>query len=262
MNSQLDLFRRLTAEAMGMAFLLCAIVGSGIMGERLAGGNVALALLANALATAAMLYVLIEWFGPFSGAHFNPAVTIAMAVRGDIPWRLVPGYVAVQVVSAIGGAGLADVMYDLPAYSWSRHIRSSPGQWLSESVATFGLIGVIWVCTRSRPSSISALVAAYIGAAYWFTASTSFANPAVTIARAMTDSFAGIRLGDVPGFLLSQAAGAAVAVAIFGWLTPARKTAYASERGTSASFASASSPLDARELRASASPPQGGGRLD
>src|SRR5579864_8799448 len=151
MNSQINLLRRLAAEATGTAFLLAAIVGSGIMGERLAGGNGAIALLVNALATAAMLYVLIEWFGPISGAHFNPAVTIAMAVRGDIGWMPVPAYLAVQVISAIGGVGLADVMFDLPIYSWSRHIRSGPGQWLSEAVATFGLLGVIWVCTRSRP---------------------------------------------------------------------------------------------------------------
>jgi glycerol uptake facilitator-like aquaporin len=229
-----DLSRRLAAEALGTAFLLMAVVGSGIMGERLAGGSVAIALLANALATAGMLYVLIEWFGPISGAHFNPAVTLAMAVRGDIAWRVVPAYAAVQLAAAIAGVGLADLMFDLPIYSWSHHIRSGPGQWLSELVATFGLLGVIWVCTRSRPSAVAALVAAYIGGAYWFTASTSFANPAVTIARAMTDSFAGIRPIDVPGFLFSQVLGASAAVAVCGWLTPGRKITVAGERDIAA----------------------------
>ena len=224
MNLPSDLRRSLAAEALGTAFLLAAVVGSGIMGERLANGNVAIALLANALATAAMLYVLIEWFKPISGAHFNPAVTIAMAVRGDLGWRLVPAYVAVQMASAIGGVGLADIMFELPVYSWSRHIRGGPGQWLSEAVATFGLLGVIWVSSRSRPSAVAPLVAAYIGAAYWFTASTSFANPAVTVARAMTDSFAGIRPVDAPAFLLSQTLGAIAAVWVFAWLAPAPKS--------------------------------------
>ena len=220
MSTRSDLSRRLVAEGLGTAFLLATVVGSGIMGERLAGGNVAIALLANSLATAAILYVLIEWFGPFSGAHFNPAVTLAMAARGDIGWRLVPAYIIVQVASAIGGVGLANAMFDLPLYSWSRHTRTGPGQWLSEFVATFGLLGVIWIATRKRPAAVPALVAAYIGAAYWFTASTSFANPAVTVARSMTDTFAGIRPADVLGFLISQAAGLAVAVGVFGWLMP------------------------------------------
>jgi glycerol uptake facilitator-like aquaporin len=223
MKSPAKISRRLAAEALGTALLLTAVVGSGIMGERLAGGDVAIVLLANALATAAMLYVLIEWFGPISGAHFNPAVTVVLAVRGDIGWVLVPGYVGVQVVSAIGGVGLADLMFDRPVYAWSQHVRSGPGQWLSEFVATFGLLGVIWVCSRSRSSAIAALVAAYIGAAYWFTASTSFANPAATIARAATDTFSGIRPLDAPAFLLSQVFGAAMAVVVFGWLTPSQK---------------------------------------
>jgi glycerol uptake facilitator-like aquaporin len=218
-----DLSRRLVAEGLGTAFLLATVVGSGIMGERLAGGNIAIALLANALATAAMLYVLIEWFGPFSGAHFNPVVTLAMATRGDIGWKLVPAYILVQLGSAIVGVGLADVMFDLPVYSWSRHMRDGPGQWVSEFVATFGLLGVIWVTTRKRPTAVPALVGAYIGAAYWFTASTSFANPAVTIARAMTDTFAGIQPSDVFAFVISQALGATAAVAIFGWLSPATR---------------------------------------
>jgi len=215
-----DLPRRLAAEALGTAFLLATVVGSGIMGERLAGGNIAIALLANALATAAMLYVLIEWFGPFSGAHFNPVVTVAMATRGDIAWKLVPAYMLVQLASAVAGVGLADAMFDLPLYAWSRHVRAGPGQWLSEFVATFGLLGVIWVATRKRPAAVPALVGAYIGAAYWFTASTSFANPAVTIARAMTDTFAGIRPTDVPGFIAAQLCGALAAAVLFAWLIP------------------------------------------
>ena len=223
MSTRIDLPRRLAAEALGTAFLLATVVGSGIMGERLAAGNVAIALLANALATAAMLYVLIEWFGPFSGAHFNPAVTLAMAMRGDIGWKLVAPYVLVQIASALAGVGIAHAMFDLPLYSWSQHVRSGPGQWLSEFVATFGLVGLIWIATRKRSTAVPALVAAYIGAAYWFTASTSFANPAVTIARATTATFAGIRPTDVLGFLVAQSLGTAAAVAVFGWLLPVRK---------------------------------------
>jgi glycerol uptake facilitator-like aquaporin len=218
-----DLSRRLAAEAIGTAFLLAAIVGSGIMGERLAGGNTAIALLANSLATAGALYVLIEWFGPISGAHFNPAVTVVMAVRGDIGWPLVPAYAAVQMVSAIAGVAIANLMFELPIVSWSQHVRTGPAQWLSELVATFGLLGVIWVCSRTKPSAVGASVACYIGGAYWFTASTSFANPAVTFARALTNTFAGIRPIDVPEFLVSQAVGAALAVTIFGWMMPVRK---------------------------------------
>jgi glycerol uptake facilitator-like aquaporin len=223
MSTRTDLTRRLVAEGLGTAFLLATVVGSGIMGEQLAGGNVAIALLANALATAAMLYVLIEWFGPVSGAHFNPAVTLSMAARGDIAWKFVPMYIFVQVVAAIGGVGLADVMFAVPIYSWSQHMRTGPSQWLSEFVATFGLIGLIWVTTRRRPQAVSVLVASYIGAAYWFTASTSFANPAVTMARAMTNTFAGIRPADVLGFIIAQSIGAVVAFALFGWLVPVRR---------------------------------------
>jgi glycerol uptake facilitator-like aquaporin len=220
MNNQTDLARRLVAEGLGTAFLLATVVGSGIMGDRLAGGNAAIALLANALATAAMLYVLIEWFGPFSGAHFNPAVTLSMAARGDTGWKLVPAYILVQVVAAIIGVGLADAMFDLPIYSWSQHMRTGAGQWLSEFIATFGLIGVIWIGGRKHPTAVPALVASYIGAAYWFTASTSFANPAVTVARAVTNTFAGIRPADVLGFLIAQSAGATMGVAVFRWLVP------------------------------------------
>jgi len=222
MSVKTDLSRRLVAEGLGTAFLLATIVGSGIMGERLAGGNVAIALLANALSTAAMLYVLIAWFGPFSGAHFNPVVTLLMAARGDVAWKAVPAYIAVQFAGAIAGVGIADIMFDLPIYSWSLHIRMGPSQWLSEFVATFGLLGLIWVSSRNRPIAVPGLVACYIGAAYWFTASTSFANPAVTIARALTNSFAGIRPNDVLGFLIAQIAGAIAAFAVFGWLLPVR----------------------------------------
>jgi glycerol uptake facilitator-like aquaporin len=213
-----DLPRRVTAEALGTAFLLAAIVGSAIMGERLAGGNVAIALLANAIATAAMLYVLIVWFGPISGAHFNPLVSLALASRGDLPWRHVLPYAAAQGAGAVAGVAVADLMFGLDAFAWSQHTRTGMSQWLAETVATFGLLGLIWTCSRTRPSAIAALVAAYIGAAYWFTASTSFANPAVTLARALTDTFAGIRLIDVPGFVAAQSIGAALAMGLFGWL--------------------------------------------
>jgi glycerol uptake facilitator-like aquaporin len=206
------------AEALGTAFLLAAIVGSGIMGEQLADGNAAIALLANSLATAAMLYVLIEWFGPMSGAHFNPLVSVALASRGDLPWRYLPSYVAVQALGAVGGVAAANLMFGLQAVAWSGHVRTGMPQYLSEAVATFGLLGVVWVCSRTRPSAVAALVAAYIGAAYWFTASTSFANPAVTLARTLTDTFAGIRPNDAPAFLLAQAIGAGLAVGLFGWL--------------------------------------------
>lgn len=215
--------RRLAAESLGTAFLLATVVGSGIMGERLAGGNVAIALLANAFATSAILYVLIEWFGPISGAHFNPVVTVAVATRGDISWRIVPAYISVQISGAIAGTCIANLMFALPLHSWSHHIRSGTAQWLSEAVATFGLLGLIWTATRLRPGAVASLVAAYIGAAYWFTASTSFANPAVTIARAFTDSFSGIRPEDVLGFIIAQAVGGVSAVAFFGWLLPVQR---------------------------------------
>jgi len=213
-----DLPRRLAAEGLGTAFLLATIVGSGIMGERLAGGNIGIALLANALATSAMLFVLIEWFAPISGAHFNPLVTIVMAVRGDLGWSQVPKYVSIQIFGAMAGVAVANLMFEQPAFFWSQRVRTGPAQWLSEFVATFGLLGLIWVCSRTRPSALAGSVAAYIGAAYWFTASTSFANPAVTMARTLTDTFAGIRPIDAPGFLLAQAAGAGVAAVAFAWL--------------------------------------------
>ena len=189
------------------------------MGERLAGGNVAIALLANALATGAALAALILTFGPISGAHFNPAVTIADASQGGVSWRTV-GYVIAQVVGAVLGVVVAHAMFGEPLLMLSTHQRSGLSQVFSEFVATFGLLSVIWGCGRRRPSMVPFAVAAYIVAAYWFTASTSFANPAVTIARAFTNTFAGIRFADVPGFLVGQAAGAAAATVLFRWLVP------------------------------------------
>jgi glycerol uptake facilitator-like aquaporin len=200
--------------------LLAAIVGSGIMADRLAGGNVAVALLANTIATAAALVALILTFGPISGAHFNPAVSIADATQHGLSWREVPGYVAAQVGGAALGVWIAHLMFGERLFMFSLHARSGPPQMLSEFVATFGLLSVIWGCSRRRSDAVPFAVAAYIAAAYWFTASTSFANPAVTLARALTDTFAGIRPVDVPGFLLAQLAGAATATLLFRWLVP------------------------------------------
>ncbi len=210
--------RRLVAEGVGTAMLLAAVVGSGIMGERLAGGNVGIALLANAVATGAALVALILAFGPISGAHFNPVVSFADASQGGLRWGEAGGYVLAQVVGAVIGVGVADTMFGEPVYAWSGHVRSGSSQVLSESVATFGLMAVIWGCSRRRSEAVPFAVGAYITAAYWFTASTSFANPAVTLARAMTDTFAGIRPQDVPAFWLAQAVGAAAATALFRWL--------------------------------------------
>ena len=212
---------RLTAEGAGTALLLAAVVGSGIMGERLAGGNVAIALLANTIATGAALVALILTFGPVSGAHFNPAVSFADASQGGLSWREAAAYSMAQVAGAFGGVALADAMFEEPLYAWSQHARSGGAQMLSEAVATFGLLAVIWGCARRRPDAVPFAVGAYITAAYWFTASTSFANPAVTIARSVTDTFAGIRVADVPGFLLGQAVGATLATMLFRWLIPA-----------------------------------------
>lgn len=212
--------RRLTAEALGTAFLLAVVVGSGIMGERLAGGNVAIALLANTLATGTGLVVLILTFGPVSGAHFNPAVTLADAWQGGLPWRDVPGYILAQCVGAFLGVAAAHGMFELPVYFASTHVRTGPSQWFSEFVATFGLLAVIWGCVRRHPGAAPFAVGAYISSAYWFTASTSFANPAVTLARAATDTFAGIRPSDAPGFIAAQLLGALVATALFNWLLP------------------------------------------
>lgn len=210
--------RRAVAEAVGTALLLAVVVGSGIMGERLAGASVAMALLCNTLATGGGLVALILAFGPVSGAHFNPAVTLADAWLGGLPWRDVPVYLAAQVVGALVGVALADLMFDLPAFSLSQKART--GHWLSEFVATFGLLAVIWGVVRSKSQAVPFAVGAYIMAGYWFTSSSSFANPAVTFARAFTDTFAGIRLQDVPAYVGAQLLGAAAATWLFRWLMP------------------------------------------
>jgi glycerol uptake facilitator-like aquaporin len=215
------LSRRLTAEAIGTAMLLAAVVGSGVMADRLSGGNQAIALLANTVATAAALVALILTFGAISGAHFNPAVSIADASQGGLPWREVPAYVVAQLCGAVVGVWIAHVMFGERVFMLSVHARSGLAQMVSEFVATFGLLSVIWGCSRRRADAVPLAVAAYITAAYWFTASTSFANPAVTVARALTDTFAGIRPADVPGFLVAQFAGATVATVLFRWLLPA-----------------------------------------
>src|SRR5499427_3174695 len=216
------LLKKLVAEALGTALLLATVVGSGIMGERLAGGNVAIALLANAVATGAGLVAFILTFGPISGAHFNPVVTLADASQGGLPWRDVPGYLVAQVSGAFAGVAVAHVMFKQPALFFaSQHERTGSAQWVSEFVATFGLLATIWGCARRRPGLVPFAVGAYITAAYWFTASTSFANPAVTCARAASDTFAGIRPADVPMFVLAQLLGAGAATAVFRWLVPA-----------------------------------------
>jgi glycerol uptake facilitator-like aquaporin len=212
--------RRLIAECVGTALLLATVVGSGIMGDRLAGGNVAIALLANTMATGAALVTLILTFGPISGAHFNPAVTLAGASQRGMPWREVPGYVVAQVAGAFVGVAVAHGMFEEPVFAASTHARAGASQVFSEFVATFGLLAVIWGCSRQRASAVPFAVGTYITAAYWFTASTSFANPAVTLARAATNTFAGIRPADVPAFLVAQLLGAAAATALFRWLIP------------------------------------------
>lgn len=217
----MTLARRLTAEALGTALLLAVVVGSGIMAERLAGGNVAIALLANTIATGAGLVALILMFGTISGAHFNPAVTLSEAWQRNVPAAEVLPYIAVQIVGAFAGVAAAHGMFGEPAFFASEHVRSGPAQWWSEFIATFGLIGVIIGCSRSRPAITPFAVAAYITAAYWFTSSTSFANPAVTLARAASNTFAGIRPVDAPGFIIAQLAGMAAATTLFCWLYPA-----------------------------------------
>ena len=216
-----NLRSRVAVEFVGTAFLLMAVVGSGIMGDRLSAGNIAIALLANTIATGAALVALILTFGPISGAHFNPAVTLADASQRGIPWREVPGYVAAQVLGAYLGVAAAHLMFGLPIFSASLHRRSGGAQIFSEFIATFGLLSVIWGCSRLRSSVVPFAVGAYITAAYWFTASTSFANPAVALARAATDTFTGIRPADVPGFIAAELAGAAAATVLFRWLIPA-----------------------------------------
>lgn len=214
------LHARMTAEFVGTAFLLAAVVGSGIMGERLSGGNVAIALLANTVATGAALVALILTFGPVSGAHFNPAVTLADASQRGLPWKEAPGYIVAQVLGAFVGVASAHLMFGLSLFSASRHPRNGASQVFSEFVATFGLMSVIWGCSRLRSTAVPFAVGAYITAAYWFTASTSFANPAVTLARAASDTFSGIRPANVPGFITAQLIGAAAATALFRWLVP------------------------------------------
>jgi glycerol uptake facilitator-like aquaporin len=215
------LARKALAEALGTAFLLAIVIGSGVMAERLSGGNVAIALLANTLATGAGLVALILMLGSISGAHFNPAVTLADASQGGLPWREVPVYVIAQVTGAFAGAALAHIMFELPVFFASDHVRAGTAQLVSEFVATFGLLATIWGCARRKPSYVPFAVGAYITAAYWFTSSTSFANPAVTLARAASDTFAGIRPADAPGFIVAQLLGAAAATAAFRWLVPA-----------------------------------------
>ncbi|HEV3482844.1 MAG TPA: MIP/aquaporin family protein [Candidatus Acidoferrales bacterium] len=207
--------RRLAAEFIGTAFLVAAVVGSGIMAEKLADGNVALALLANSIATGAALVALILAFGPISGAHFNPAVSLADALEGGLPWTLASQYAAVQILGGLTGTVVANLMFGLPAVSVSRHVRSGGAQFLGEFVATFGLLSIIWGCARLRSTAVPFAVGAYITAAYWFTSSTSFANPAVTIARSLSDTFAGIRPVDAPLFILAQLLGALAATFLF-----------------------------------------------
>jgi glycerol uptake facilitator-like aquaporin len=216
--SPFTLGRKFIAEALGSMLLLAAVVGSGIMGERLSGGNVAIALLANALATGAALIAIILTFAGISGAHLNPAVTLVAAMQRGIQWSEVPAYIAAQAAGAFAGVAAAHVMFELPAFSMSQHARSGGAQLFSEFMATFGLVIVISGCSRLRPESVPFAVGAYITGAYWFTASTSFANPAVTLARSFTDSFSGIRFLDVPGFIAAQLSGALAATIVWSWL--------------------------------------------
>jgi glycerol uptake facilitator-like aquaporin len=222
LNSDSTTLRKLVAEFLGTAFLLAAVVGSGIMGEKLCGGNIALALLANTIATGAALVALILAFGPISGAHFNPAVSLADAAGGGLAWHFVPGYIAAQCSGAMLGVYAAHLMFAQPVIQISTHVRGGPAQLFSEFVASFGLLAIIWGCSRARSSTVPFVVplgvGAYITAAYWFTASTSFANPAVTLARSFTNTFSGIRPADAPGFILMQFLGALSATALFRWL--------------------------------------------
>lgn len=218
----MDLPRKLAGEALGTALLLAVVVGSGIMAERLAGGNVALALLANTLATVGGLYILIEVFGPISGAHFNPAVSAVLAFRGELPKSSLLPYIAAQLIGAMLGAWLAHAMFDLQILQFSTKVRTGTGQWIAEAVATAGLLLVI---LRAPAGRIASMVAAYIGAAYWFTASTSFANPAAVFGRMFSDSFAGIAPSAATGFVLAQAVGATIGTAIHAALDPRRNPA-------------------------------------
>lgn len=217
----ISLARRFAAEFLGTAFLLAAVIGSGIMADRLSNGNVALALLANTIATGAALFALIATFGPISGAHLNPVVTLMDALERNLAWTETPYYVIAQILGAVSGAVAAHIMFGLPAFSFSHHVRTGLGQVFSEFVATFGLVSVIWGCSRRRPDAVPFAVGAYITAAYWFTASTSFANPAVTLARCLSDTFAGIRPVDVPLFVGAQFLGGFAATIVFRWILPA-----------------------------------------
>lgn len=221
--------RRAATELLGTAFLLAAIVGSGIMAQRLASGNVALALLANTIATGAALVALIVAFGPISGAHFNPAVTLGQALLGSTPWREVPAYLGAQLAGGFLGVAAANTMFGMPLFFASTHARSGLPQVFSEFVATFGLLAVIWSCSRYRASAVPYAVGAYITAAYWFTASTSFANPAVTLARMASDTFAGVRPVDAPGFIAAQLAGTLAAAGLCNWLLKSSPAADAPE---------------------------------
>ncbi|MCD2171689.1 aquaporin [Rhizobium sp. C4] len=220
-----SLDRRLAAEFIGTAILLATVVGSGVMAETLSGGNVAIALLGNTIPTGAILYVLITMLGPVSGAHFNPAVTLAFSLHGDIAPRHAALYVAAQLAGGVVGVWLAHLMFDLTLLQISTKARFGAGQWVSEIVATAGLVLTIFATLRSRPEAIAQAVALFIVAAYWFTASTSFANPAVTIARALSDTFSGIRPQDVPAFIAAQIAGCILALALLRWLFAARRPA-------------------------------------
>ncbi len=217
------LTQRVFAEWLGTAFLLAAVVGSGIMAQKLAGGNDALALLCNTIPTGAILAVLILMFGPLSGAHFNPAVSLAFTLRGEIPWAAGAAYIAAQIVGAMVGVWTAHLMFELPLWQYSATVRTGSGQWLAEAVATFGLLLTIFACVARNPSAVPYAVGLYITSAYWFTASTSFANPAVTIARALSDTFAGIAPAGVPTFIAAQLVGMIVAVGIGAWLWPRGK---------------------------------------
>lgn len=212
--------RRLASEALGTAFLLAAVVGSGIMAERLSGGNGAIALLCNTLPTGAILAVLIMALGPISGAHFNPAVSLAFALRRELSWALVTPYIAAQLIGGIIGVLAAHGMFELPWWQISTHTRAGTGQWFAEAVATFGLVLTIFSCVSCNAASVPYAVGLYITAAYWFTASTSFANPAVTIARSLSDTYAGIAPGGVVAFILAQVVGMLVAVVVSAWLWP------------------------------------------
>ena len=212
--------RRYLSEFIATGLLLATVIGSGIMAERLAGGNAAVALLANTLATIGGLYILIEVFGPVSGAHMNPAVSAVLAARGELPWKLLPGYVVVQLAGAACGAWLAHAMFDMSILQFSTTPRHGDGQWLAEAVATAGLLLVV---LRAPSSRVAAMVAAYIGAAYWFTASTSFANPAAAFGRMFSDSFAGISPSDVPGFVVAESLGAAVGMSLHALLGPTQR---------------------------------------